>query len=61
MGEGYALLQLYQKRIFAVLGLVGKGVPFPLCVIPRSASDEGSPPFNRGVEKTLLETPPEEK
>ena len=40
---------------------VGKGVPFSLCVILRSASDEGSPPFNRGGEKTLLETPPEEK
>jgi len=44
MEEGIALLQLLPKRIFAVLGLVGKGVPFSLCVIPRSASDEGSPP-----------------
>jgi len=44
MEEDIALLQLYTKRIFAVLGLVGKGdfTPFPLGVTP-SGLCEGSP------------------
>jgi hypothetical protein len=50
-----------QKEFLPFWSGVGKGVSFPLCVTPRSASDERSPPFNRGGEKTLLETPPEEK
>jgi len=30
MEEGYALLQLHPRRIFAVLGIVGKGTPLPI-------------------------------
>jgi len=58
MEEGIALLQLYPKEFLPFLGLVGKGAPLPIMCHPEEQSDEGSPPFNRGCEMTLLQLHP---